>query len=142
MQAPSGKQSDATLWSSLVRRTRLLPTNQVLPKQLHDNVQSSTRQPQAAARHWDRREWAFPTSAGSRVGPGGLARDQDTGSDLGEHRRGGRRHFGKMTLPCGDAAHQEIVPEENLRECWDLTPEGGRAERIAVGAPVLPEKSA
>lgn len=32
------------------------------------------------------------------------------------------------------------VPEKNPREGGDLTPEGGRAKRTAVGAPTSPKK--
>lgn len=67
--------------------------------------------------------------------------DQDTAiwENTGEERGHSFRH---VILQCWESAHQDIVPEENSSECWDLTPEGSGAEKAAAGAPIPPEKQA
>lgn len=75
------------------------------------------------------REWALPASAWYAVSRGGLAGTRtptsQIGCHLGEHQEEREGTLRKVTLPCWDAAHQEVVPERSPDgERWDVTPEG------------------
>lgn len=85
---------------------------------------------QAAARDVGKvREWAPRAGARYAVSLRGLAGTRTPtswiGCHLGEHHKERKGTLRKVTLPCRDAAHQEVVPERSPdSECWDVTPEG------------------